>query len=367
MTFLVVISGFYFLFCLLVTIANLSWRSGKSDNLPFISVIVAMRNESENIEECLKHICTQNYPNYEIILVDDHSDDDSCQIAQEMQKSYPHLKIYKSKRYDNIIGKKAALQTGIEQARGEWLVFTDADCFPPSTWLATLAKYNDKANFLLGISPHIIGGKFFLKLREIERSAIDAVTAGFMRFNLGLTGVARNMAYTKQLFREIGGYGGIGHYLSGDDALMINKATKSGKARFCFVFDQAAQVPTLAPDNLSSLWHQERRRVSLFDAYPWWLFLIVSPVLIFYFAIAAILVFAVIGTLSWKLFFGLLIVKLASDCLLLIIFWLKSRQMHLFPYLLAAEIVHIPYMITFSILGLFPKVNWKGRADDLRK
>lgn len=366
MTFLIVITAFYFMFCLIVTLANLSWRREKSKNQPSISVIVAMRNESENIERCLDHICTQKYPNYEIILVDDHSDDDSYQLAQEMQNKYPQLNIFRSKRYDNIIGKKAALMTGIENATGEWLVFTDADCFPPPTWLKTLASYTDKANFLLGISPHIIGRNFFLKLREIERTAIDAITAGFMRLNIGLTGVARNMAYTKKLFREIGGYDGIGHYLSGDDALMINKATRSGKALFRFVFDKTAQVPTLAPDDLSTMWHQERRRVSLFDAYPWWLFLIVTPIVMFYFAIAIILVLAIIGTLSWKLFFGLLIIKLVSDCLLLISFWHKSKQMQLLPYLLAAEIVHLPYMIIFSILGLFPKVNWKGRADKLK-
>ncbi len=349
----------YAVFSLILFLGIIKSPKTYPDFKPYITVIVAMRNEKITIKECLNAIMKQDYPNFEVILIDDHSRDNSLQLATDLK--HHKLTIVKTAHSIALKGKKAALQTGIDLAQGDWLVFTDADCFPHPQWLSTMAKYMKNRNFLVGISPHILHN-FAEKVREVERSSIDAVAAGFLGHELGVTCVGRNIAYQKHFFREIGGFTKISQYLSGDDDLFILQATQSNLAQFAFVYEKTAQVQTVSPPDLNDIYQQERRRSSKYTAYPAWLFAIISPAIFIYTAIIVCFFLAIMGINSWNNFLLLMLSKLLADLLILLPFWIKTKQLWLLKYWIIAELIHIPYSTYFLILSLFPNFKWKDRV-----
>src|SRR5947208_949111 len=111
-------------------------RSKLSDReLPFISVVIPARNEEGKIARCLESLAKQNYPNYEILVIDDRSTDRTGDIIAEIAARYPHIKPLKGKENpDGWIGKCNALNEAVAHASGEWIVFTDADtCHFPNS------------------------------------------------------------------------------------------------------------------------------------------------------------------------------------------------------------------------------------------
>src|ERR1700756_1803462 len=124
-------------------------------NIP-VSVVISARNESANLQEYLPHILGQNYPDFEVIVVNDCSYDDSYDILREFEQKYPHLKVVTITEHDRFkTGKKFALTLGIKAAKNEHLLFTDADCQPASgDWITRMAAhFNEEVQLVLGYSP----------------------------------------------------------------------------------------------------------------------------------------------------------------------------------------------------------------------
>ena len=93
-------------------------------NIP-ISVVISARNEAENLRTYLPHILEQNYPDYEVVVVNDCSYDSSDMVLEEFEKKYPHLKVVTITEHDRFkTGKKFALTLGIKAAKNEHLLFT---------------------------------------------------------------------------------------------------------------------------------------------------------------------------------------------------------------------------------------------------
>lgn len=205
----------------------------RSFNLP-ISIIVCAKNESDNISKFLPNILEQRYPDFEVILVDDQSQDNTEYVLKELTNKYSHLKIVKIEQHvKNRVGKKFALSLGIKAAKNDYLVLTDADCVPSSNnWLSRIvANFNNNKAIVLGYGAY-----------RREKGLLNAIIR-FDTFNIALQyfsfalaghtymGVGRNLAYTKSTFFNNKGF--ASHILlpSGDDDLFIQEvATKDNVA-----------------------------------------------------------------------------------------------------------------------------------------
>ena len=198
----------------------------QSPNFP-ISVIISARNEYENLEKNLTSILEQDYPDFEVIVVNDCSWDDSQKLLEYYQEQYPKLKIctiIEQEKYPT--GKKFALTIGIKAAIHEHLVFTDADCTPASkNWLKHMASgFTNGKEIVLGYSPdRRTSGLLNLFIRY------DCAYTGMAYFSAALQnnafmGVGRNLAYTKTLFFKHKGFAGHQHILGGDDDLFVRDA-----------------------------------------------------------------------------------------------------------------------------------------------
>ncbi len=190
-----------------------------------LSVIICARNEAENLKKYLPNILHQNYPTFEIIVVNDRSWDGTTELLEEFEKNYEHLKVVTIAEGDKFIaGKKFAVTMGIKAAKYDWLVFTDADCEPASpNWLLGMQQPSaEQTEILLGYSPYF---KKFGLLNSLIRFETFFTAVNYLSFALkGMPymGVGRNMAYQKTLFFKNKGFAAHMHIPSGDDDLFIN-------------------------------------------------------------------------------------------------------------------------------------------------
>ncbi len=192
-----------------------------------VSIIIAARNEYENLQKYLPAILNQDYPEFEVVVVNHCSWDNSQQYLEELQLQYKHLKVsqlIEQEKYPT--GKKFALTIGIKAAKYDQLLFTDADCEPASNqWLALMAgRFDNNAQIVLGYSPYYKKGGM-LNLYDRFQTVVTAVF--YFSFALAgntFMGVGRNLAYRKELFFRHKGFASHQHIMSGDDDLFINEA-----------------------------------------------------------------------------------------------------------------------------------------------
>ncbi|MCL2073582.1 MAG: glycosyltransferase [Marinilabiliaceae bacterium] len=198
---------------------------------PHVSVIICAKNEEENLTNFLPSVLTQDYPNYQVVVVNDSSEDNSELILAQFKSKYSHLyytNIPIDKKFSH--GKKLAISIGVKAATHNYLVFTDADCKPASNkWLETMVQ---------GFKPEgkeiVIGFGGYLKQKGITNLIIRYDTfftalqyMGFAFSGKPYMGVGRNLAYKKDLFIKNDGLKSHLNILSGDDDLFVKEtATK---------------------------------------------------------------------------------------------------------------------------------------------
>ncbi|MDD2227801.1 MAG: glycosyltransferase [Candidatus Cloacimonetes bacterium] len=239
-----------------------------------ISIIIAARNELSNLPRLLKSLNELCYPQecYEIILINDHSDDGS-RAYLDTQTIFPKLKVIHF-YHDTppLVGKKAALQQGIDMAANDIFAFTDADCIVPPTWLSEINRsMTEDVDYLLAYSlmkykPE--SGIF--RLKNFERSVYYALAAAGLYYHIPFTSSACNMVYRKRLFNESGGFDGIGHLLSGDDDLLLMKMMPQLNRG---AYNPSVQMQVCSIDGTDVKKHHNTniRRASKFLLHPWWL------------------------------------------------------------------------------------------------
>ncbi|MCF8246540.1 MAG: glycosyltransferase [Saprospiraceae bacterium] len=196
---------------------------------PSVSVIICARNEAENLERHLDRILNQTYRSLEILLVLHKSSDNSFNILTSLQRKFNHLRIVICD--DERIGKKFALAKGIEQAKHQVLLLTDADCVPASQdWIqGMVAGMDENTHIVLGVAPYDEAPGPLNKFVRYE-----ACYTAMQYLSLALTGhpymgVGRNLAYRRELYERTGGFRSHEHLASGDDDLFVNAAARRGK------------------------------------------------------------------------------------------------------------------------------------------
>ena len=208
---------------------NVADRKGKiqhSEQQQGVSVIIVAADNEEQLAENLPHILTQDYPDYEVIVVDDNSQDDTKELLKRLSEQYPHLyRTFTSDSVRYISHKKLALTLGIKAAKKEWLLFTDPDCYPTSNqWISRMARqFTNDTDVVIGYSNYERKSGFANWCYMYDMLLQQLRLLGLTLRGRGYMGIGRNMAYRRELFFRHKGYSSHLDLQRGEDDLFINE------------------------------------------------------------------------------------------------------------------------------------------------
>lgn len=226
-----------------------------------VSVIVCAKNEAGNLKRFIPKILDQNYPDFELILINDASTDESLDIMEEFHKYDPRVKIVNVQNNEAFWGKKKyALTLGIKKARNPYLLFTDADCAPESNlWIENMsAHFEHNKSIILGYGGYIKQKMSLLnKLIRYETLFTAIQYFSYARLGYPYMGVGRNLAYTSHEFYAQNGFATHLHIRSGDDDLFVNQAATSENTALCF---EGSSFTRSIPDSSFKNWLEQKRR-----------------------------------------------------------------------------------------------------------
>lgn len=235
---------------------------------PPVSVIICARNEGDNLHRFLPLVLEQNYEDYEVIVVNDGSCDDTEDIIKDLQKIYHNLYITNIPQETRIIShKKLAITVGVKAAKNEILLFTDADCRPLTpNWITSIVRnFNDQTEFVLGHGNYYREHGFISKMVSYDTLTIAMQYMGFAQLGYPYMGVGRNMAYRKSTFFNHKGFAGFLHVASGDDDLLINAFGKKHNTRIEPSLE--AETLSLPKTTFRDWYYQKLRHLSTVDVY----------------------------------------------------------------------------------------------------
>lgn len=320
-------------------------------NLP-VSVIIVAHNEYHHLIKTLDPILNQDYPKFEVVVVNDNSDDESYYLLKELEKVHAHLKVIQINQNLNFFrGKKFPLSIGIKSASYDTLLHTNADCdIPSNQWIKSMqGAFYEKTEIVLGYAPYKPEPGFLNKLIRFDTFITALNYLSLALLNKTYKGVGRNLAYSKRLFYSKSGF--INHYKIdlGDDDLFVNQASNKTNTSICIAPE--SYTFSVAEKSLGTWLKQKKRQIltSRFYKTSQRLFLIIYPVsvLIFYSVSIVLLVLN-----SW------LIVVLVLFALRLIGFLLiqKSalRKLNEQKLLLLSPLLEL---VLFALLGIIMALN----------
>jgi len=231
-----------------------------SEHLPPVSVIICAYNEEENLKQFLPSVLEQDYPQFEVIVVNDCSQDDTKWVLKEFSAQYPHLRVVDIKENIRLKNsKKFALTLGIKAAKYEHLIMTDADCQPNSNqWLREMAgAYSEGKEIVLGYSPYFRRAGFLNKLIRFETTHTAMSYLSYALKRNAYMGVGRNLSYLKSLFFRGKGFNAHMHIKSGDDDLFVNH--NANKTNVNIAIHPDAHVYSVPKDSWRSYYKQKGR------------------------------------------------------------------------------------------------------------
>lgn len=347
------------------------WRSWKAipDFIPpiqtpsiLISIIIPARNEERNIGELLKTLQEQTYPKdfFEIIVVDDHSTDNTVEIVTR----FPEVKLLQLK--DDAINsyKKKAIEKGIAAASGELIVTTDADCIPTPAWLQTIASFKTKTNAGFIVAPVVFecNNQPVQVFQALDFMVLQGITGASAHKKMHSMCNGANLAYERQLFYDVDGFAGIDHIASGDDMLLMHKIAKKYPARIHYLKSADAIVSTQPMPAWKQFLNQRIRWASKATHYDdkriLWVLLLV------YLFNLSFLVLLVAG--FWLPVYWLVLAGLWTGKTFVELPFVNSvagffGKRSLLKYFFFFQPLHIFYTIISGLLGQFGKYEWKGR------
>lgn len=329
--------------------------------LPPASVVICARNEDENLENNIPLIMEQNYPDFEVVVVNDCSWDNTEDVLSGLLKRYPNLRVIKVREDKTFThGKKIAVMLGVKGAKNEYLLLTDADCAPVGKdWLKEMMScYNNNTDIVLGYGAFEKKPGFLNKLIRYDAASIAVQYFSMALAGKAYMGVGRNLSYKKTLFFEHKGFASHMKVESGDDDLFVNEAASKKNVNVS-ITKESFTIST--PKSSFKEWfYQKKRHLTTYPLYKMstkmWLGAIMAGQYLFYALLFTSLALSVpplwiLYVYSFRLLMQLIIHKIAFDKL-------NEKDLFLFSPLL--EIFLLLFYPSVFILNLIsPKNKWK--------
>ena len=297
-----------------------------------VSVIICARNEEENLRNFLPAVLEQDYPDFEVIVVNDCSEDDSDSILAGYLNKYKRLKVSNITRDPKFThNKKFAQFIGIKAAKNELLLFTDADCRPESSlWIEKMvARFDEKTDFVLGYGGYLTGKGLLNKYIRYDCMTIAVQYLGMALRGMPYMGVGRNLAYRKSIFFEKKGFGPYTHLASGDDDLFVNSNASAENS--AVEFGKESHTRSVPAKNIRDYIKQKRRHLTTAKHYKaiHKIILLGEPAsrVIFYASFLALL----IKLYAWPLVAGLFLLRFITQLITFILNRNKFNEPGILP------------------------------------
>jgi biofilm PGA synthesis N-glycosyltransferase PgaC len=327
-----------------------------------VSVIICARNEAENLRTNLPAVLNQKHKDYEVIVVNDCSTDETDEVLMDYMTKYKNLRttsITPDKKFTH--GKKLAITVGIKAAKNEWLVFTDADCHPVSDqWLNRMQEnFTDRTDIVLGYGGYASCKGLLNTYIRFDTLIIALQYLSFAIAGIPYMGVGRNLAYRKSLFFKNKGFASHYDLLSGDDDLFVNEtATNENTAVEFHPESHILSIPKLTWIEWKK---QKKRHLTTSSRYKskhyFWLGLEPVTRLLFYITLAYVLclnIFSIVAlsVAGFRSLLQLIIIKLTMKRL-------KERDLLLWTVVFDLMTLFINFNIYLSTLFRSKKSRWK--------
>ncbi|MEI6753983.1 MAG: glycosyltransferase [Paludibacter sp.] len=249
-------------------------RKIKDGKVPFqteqppVSVIICSKDESENLRNFLPFVLEQDYPEFEVIVINDGSTDDTDELLRDLREKYPHLRTtFVPVGANNASTKKLGITLGIKASKHDYLLLTDADCVPQDkTWIARMMRnFTRETDFVLGYGAYFQKNGFLNHLITYDTLFIALQYLGMATARKPYMGVGRNLAYRKETFFAQKGFASTLHLSSGDDDLLVNKASNPWNTRIEIAADS---ITWSEPNKTFRGWfYQKERHLSVSPHY----------------------------------------------------------------------------------------------------
>jgi len=330
---------------------------------PFITVIVAARNEQDSLPRLLASMTSQEYLNFELIVIDDRSADTTRQICEKIGDFDRRFRSYRIDKVQSALpAKKNALLQGITEAKGSILLFTDADCAPNPLWIRSISsRFAPGVGVVVGPSIyHPTKKSYFGRFVEYEKLKNIFLASAGVALRLPWLAGGANIAYRKEVFFEIGGFQNISKTASGDDDLLIQRVKSQTKWEIDYILDPQAIVTTSSPHGIKDYYHQKLRHFSVTP-----LFSLGLKMLSVLFVLSNLILY-LIPLFLWafaSVLFPLMIlfVKIIADHSNALVFLSSFQRRDLLYHSATIEPMLVLHGIFFAIAHHFIKAEWKEK------
>jgi cellulose synthase/poly-beta-1,6-N-acetylglucosamine synthase-like glycosyltransferase len=365
--YIIFIFSIYFGFLLACLIG---WRKFLCQTKPegdtfntFVSIVVPVRNEEHSIAPLLDSLKVQDYPqrNLEVIIMDDHSTDQTAQRINSWIHDNPDIACSYFLAEGN--GKKLALTKGIQIARGDIILTTDADCRLPMDWVSTMTmSFVTDTNMVIGLVKIEQGKSFFSKMQALEFSSLMGSAMALLSIGLPVMCNGASLAFRKSGFEAVNGYVGNLHIPSGDDEFLMRKLVKQypGSVRSIYF---PSVVTTRALTSVKDFVNQRLRWAGKWKANDsvaakcLAVFILIFQLMVI--TAFALLFFNDVGRVA-----GILLgIKWILECYLLITFCRAMNQRFSFRAFFAWQFLYPLYVLFIGSLSQLLEYEWKGRRE----
>ena len=323
---------------------------------PTVTILVPFRNEAEALPELIDALRRLNYPRdlLEVMLIDDHSEDDSVALARSSGFRLVSLP-------EGCTGKKQALDFGIQLSKSELIITTDADCRPEPEWVRAMVSVfaDEQVQMVLG-PVRLQATTWFRRWQAMEFSVLQTVTAVTADSGFPVMANGANLAYRRSLYAAVGGYADNFHIASGDDHFLLRKVAEKFPDSFRYAATSAAMVTTFPADSFRAFISQRIRWASKWKE-DWHLpgSLAAPAVVAFQFCSWLILPYALwTGAWWWSL---LWVARCYADLGLI----RSAGRFYLYPVrwldFFLLELILPVYMLFTAFASMFWRGSWKGR------
>ncbi|GAB3339369.1 hypothetical protein GCM10027299_52250 [Larkinella ripae] len=324
-----------------------------------VSILIAARNEEANIVRCLQALDRLNYPadRFEVLIGNDQSDDQTGWLIADFIQEKSQYRLFSiSERVGNQAGKANVLAQLARQARGRFLLFTDADCAVPPDWISgMLEPFERKKTGILTGCTQIVGKTAFQKLQAVDWFYGQFLIKQFTNWKIPVTAMGNNMAVRRTAYDAVGGYENLPFSVV-EDYQLFNEIIHQGFS-FAHRFDPIVLATTQPLPNWKT-WLQQRKRwmVGALQLPVYFVFLFLLQLL--FYPVLIVLAFGnpALAATIWGIKWGIQTVQLL---------WIlnRFRRWDLVPYLVGFEFyLHMGYFISFVYYLLPTQVVWKGRT-----
>ena len=357
-------STIYFIIGILIHF-GLTKKYGRNDKKPKTTILVAARNEEKYLPACLESLGKQIYPSdlLQIIVLNDRSSDNTRQIVLEYKERFSSIELIDIDDNQNgLEGKMNALAQGMDNAIGEIILITDADCRVPDTWVSEMvAHFTEKVGLVGGLTVINRPGEktqVFDRIQTLDWFFLQAIAAGTAGLNLPVSVLGNNFGFKKSVYDHIGGFRRIGFSLTEDMAL-LNAIDEKTEYDIVYPLNRANMIQSIPLNHIRDFFQQRKRWLSGGLKAPLWGWVLMSAS----FMVHLLIIFNLILINFSIPVISSLVLTMAIDFSLQRRIILKSGYTKYIRYFVPFEVFYFFYTILLAISAILPgRIYWKERS-----